>query len=117
MEPIQNNIRSDGESNDFKVHYVQPTSSKDFNVVHYAQFYEQRKKLKSQQEEKRLQELRKFTSKPAPNFQAIHAAQEQKRNQQEPKFTIPTTPLVVHHHREHLQRIRRRVSHLRLISY
>lgn len=118
MESIQNNIHSNGDSKpivtakDFKVQYAQPTSnnSKEFNVVHYARFYEERKKLKLKQEEKRLQEQRRFISKPAPNFHAIHVAQQQKRLQQEPKFTIPTTPGVVHHHRERMEQIRKRVS-------
>lgn len=87
--------------------------TKDFNVVKYGAVYEKKQKQRVALEDKRLKEQRMFTSKPAPNFNAIHAAQEQKRNQEPIRFTVPSTPKVLHRHREGVERMRKKVcSHI-----
>lgn len=86
--------------------------TKDFNVVRVGKQYEQRKKARMEELERIEREKRKFRSKPAPNFSAIHAAMDNKRAEFQQKLTIPSTPLVVKHDREMKQLWQKRVSFL-----
>lgn len=93
----------------------QPTAGpskplKEFNVVKFKELYEMRKKYKLKEIEQREREQRQFHSKPAPNFQAIHAQEERKKVQQPLKFTYPETPTVVRRHREAQERVQKKVS-------
>lgn len=80
------------------------------NAVFVGQLYEQRRKLRMQQIERKEREQRKFHAKNVPNFNSIHAAQSAKQATEEPKITIPVTPKVVHHHLKNLERVRAKVS-------
>lgn len=89
--------------------------AKDFNVVKYSAVYEQKQKHRIALEDKRLKEQRSFTSKPAPNFHAIHAADNQKRAQEPVRYTVPSTPKVMHRHRDGVERVRKKVYMTRLL--
>lgn len=82
---------------------------REFNVIKYDQMYKTKQMQRIALEEKRRKELCSFQSKPAPNFQAIHAANGQKRNKEQIPFTVPATPKVVQRHREAVERIRKKV--------
>lgn len=84
--------------------------NRDFNVIRAGKLYEERKKHRMEELERIEREKRKFHSKPAPNFRAIHAAQEQKKCDRPMKVTIPKTPLAIKHDREIKQIWQKRVS-------
>lgn len=109
--PLRNNNRANlrtepitPKAKDYK------KDNKDFNVVRAGKLYEERKKQRMEELERIEREKRKFHSKPAPNFRAIHAAQEHNKIERPMKVTIPTTPLAIKHDREHKQRWQKRVS-------
>lgn len=74
------------------------------------QIYEQKKKLRMQELERKEREQRQFHAKRAPDFNSIHAARNAKKVVQEHKHTIPTTPKVVHNHRKEMERIQAKVN-------
>lgn len=75
-------------------------SDKDFNVVRFAKIYDVKKKTMLDAIQQKEREQRAFHSKPAPNFQAIHAAVDRKRQQVSAKVTCPLTPSVLRRHAE-----------------
>lgn len=111
LKPIQPpNLNTQPES---ALHAVKSEVSeqkkKEFNVVRFARIYDLKKKCKREAIEKQEREQRKFHSKPAPDFNAIHAATERKRQQQSPKITCPSTPSVLKRHREAQERLQKKV--------
>lgn len=87
------------------------TKPKVFNVVESVKFYEERKKHRLAEIERKEREQRKFVAKPAPKFDSIHAAANQKRSASHEKLrvTIPVTPKVVHHHRQNIEKLKTKV--------
>lgn len=94
---------------------IQPNQLNQLNVFEKGKLYEQQRKRRIEAEEKRLREMRKFHAKPAPKFQAIHAAQNLKRAKQPLQFTCPMTPEVVRRHKEERKRVNLKVKYR--ISY
>lgn len=73
------------------------------------QIYEQKKKLRMAELERKEREQRQFHAKKAPNFNSIHAADNAKRVNQEHKHTVPKTPKVIHNHRKNYERVQAKV--------
>lgn len=115
--PLQNNNRANLRTKPITPKAKDDKDNKDFNVVRAGKLYEERKKQRMEELEKVEREKRKFQSKPAPNFRAIHAAQEHKKSDRPMKVTIPTTPLAIKHDREIKQRWQKRVSSLSFFSF
>lgn len=91
---------------------------KEFRVVQYDKIYKTRQQHRAALEEQKRKELRSFQSKPAPNFQAIHAASSLKRAQEQIHITVPSTPKVMQRHREGVERIRKKVcTHLMHLKF
>lgn len=86
-------------------------NDKDFNVVRFVKIYDVKKREMLHAIQQKEREQRLFHSKPAPNFQAIHAAVERKRHQQAPKVTIPMTPIVLRRHAEKQVQLQKHVRH------
>lgn len=108
--PLQNDNRANLRTKPVTPKSKDDKDHKDFNVVRAGKLYEERKKQRMEELEKVERAKRKFHSKPAPNFRAIHAAQEQKKYERPMKVTIPTTPLAIKHDREIKQLWQKRVS-------
>lgn len=83
---------------------------REFTVVRFTKIYDVRKKAMLNAVQQKEREQRMFHSKPAPNFQAIHAAVERKRQQQAPKVTCPITPIVMRRHAEKQAQLQKQVS-------
>lgn len=69
------------------------------NAYKQGQLYKEKQKLLEKAQLKKDRDQRKFHAKPAPNFNAIHAANSKKRVQEDPKITVPRTPQVIRSHR------------------
>lgn len=111
--PITSPLRSNINSNLLtKQRTPQPANqeTKDFNVVRAGKLYEAKQKLRMEEKERIEREQRKFKSKKAPNFSAIHAALDQKKQKDDYQITVPHTPLVVKHNKEFKARWQKRVS-------
>lgn len=108
--PLRNNNRANLRTKPVTPKTRDNKDNNVFNVVRAGKFYEDRKKQRLEELEKIEREKRKFHSKPAPNFRAIHAAQEHKKCERPMKVTIPTTPLAIKHDREIKLRWQKRVS-------
>lgn len=122
----QNSIESDDNlsmSFDEKIHIDRPQqpnqngrkplaqhNPKVPGVYQRIELTKQRKELMLRAIEQKERERRKFHAKPAPNFNAIHAARSNKRPD-EPKITIPKTPQVVRSHRHYSEIAQAKVKH------
>lgn len=73
------------------------------SVYYKAEFVKKKHEAQAILREREERKKREFHAKPAPNFNAIHAAQGEKLHQ-EIKITMPITPKVVHHHRKYVER-------------
>lgn len=83
---------------------------KEFHVVQFTKIYELKKEAKMKAIEQRERAQRRFQSKPAPDFNAIHAKVARKREEQIPKITCPQTPLVLKRNRDAQERLQKHVS-------
>lgn len=80
------------------------------NVVLAGRMYEQKRKQRMAEIERKEREQRQFHAKKVPNFHSIHAARNARRAIEDIKITVPVTPRVVHNHRKNLERVRAKVS-------
>lgn len=85
-------------------------NSKVPNVYARVQLDKLKREYRMKAIEQQERDQRKFHAKPAPKFNAIHAAQRQKRAQEEPKITVPITPQVVRSHRHYKEIAETKVS-------
>lgn len=86
------------------------------NVYHKVELMRKKHEVQAMLREKEEREKRRFHAKKAPNFHAIHAIQHEKEHRREEekmeRVTIPTTPKVVHRHRQNMERVKEKVRNV-----
>lgn len=136
IKPEMNSIESDNLSSDLDEMQIEPLESKKAvkssngkvnagcsnkfqlvpNVYHKIELMRKKHEVEAVLREKEEREKRKFHAKRAPNFHAIHAVQHEKEHRREEekmeRVTIPTTPKVVHRHRQNMERIKEKVRNV-----
>lgn len=80
------------------------------SVYKFTEIYDQKKKLRVEQQRVKERQQRQFHSQPAPNFRAIHAAVDRKKQQISPQITCPKTPAVLRRHKEAQEKIQKMVN-------